>query len=96
MVRDIQMVEETIGQRLKRLREEAGLSKRELARRSGIDRLHIYQIEIGKVQSPTIKTVAALANGLDISPIEFFDGHSTKDRARIKARLIEYIRRFEV
>jgi transcriptional regulator with XRE-family HTH domain len=39
------MEEESIGDTLKRLRLEVGLSKRELGRRSGVDRVYITQIE---------------------------------------------------
>jgi transcriptional regulator with XRE-family HTH domain len=66
------MTEETIGQRLKRLREEAKLSKRRLAELSGIDRVHIIQIEGGKVKSITLRTAAALAKGLGKPPGVFF------------------------
>jgi transcriptional regulator with XRE-family HTH domain len=66
------MTEEAIGHKLRRLREQARLSKRELARRSGIDRVHIIKIESGKVKSITLKTAQRLAKGLDKPPSVFF------------------------
>jgi SOS-response transcriptional repressor LexA len=67
------MAEETIGQRLRRLRLAAGLSIRAFAKHSGVDREHIYQIEGGKVKSITLKTAQRLAKGLGRSPSVFFD-----------------------
>lgn len=96
---DTQMNEETIGQRLRRLREAAGLSKRELAKRSGIDREHIYQIEGGKVKSITLKTAERLAKGLGKPPAVFFgNGHNNNTAETLEqliAPLLDYIRRLK-
>lgn len=56
------------GQRLRRLRQEKGLSQQELAAKSGISRVTIARIELGE-QSPRYETIVALAKGLNI-PIE--------------------------
>lgn len=47
------MEEETIGDRLKRLRESKNLSQRQLAIRCGLDRGYISQLEAGKTESIT-------------------------------------------
>jgi transcriptional regulator with XRE-family HTH domain len=47
----------------------AGRSQREVARRSGLGRTHIVQIEQGR-QNITLTTLFALARGLDVAPAE--------------------------
>lgn len=71
------MDKETIGERLRRLRLEVGLSQRQLGKTSGVDREYICQIEAGKVKSITLRTAERLANGLGKSPAVFFDGKDT-------------------
>jgi len=71
------MDEEKIGERLRRLRLKAGLSQRELAKRSGVDREYICQIEGNKVKSITLRIAEALAKGLGRPPAVFFgDGQN--------------------
>ena len=92
------MVEEKIGDRLRKLRLEVGLSQRELAKRSGVDREYICQIEADRPNSPktiTLRTARALAKGLGISPCRFFDeDHKEADKETID-RLIEHIKKFK-
>ncbi len=52
---------------LKKLREEKGISIRELAVRSNLENSHVQRIEKGKV-NVALTTIFALADGLDISP----------------------------
>lgn len=65
------MREETIGERLRRLRLESGLSQRQLAKTSGVDREYICQIEGDKVKSITLRMAKALAKGLGKPPEVF-------------------------
>ena len=83
------MTEERIGDRLRRLRMEAGLSQRELAKRSGIDREYICQLEANKTGTITLRTAESLAKGMGINPCSFFSGNHTKD---LKEKLIEHIK----
>jgi repressor LexA len=89
------MAEEKIGDRLKRLRLEAGLSQRELAKRSGMDREYICQIEANKTKTITLKTAESLASGLGISACMFFNENHREITDEIKARLIEHINNFK-
>lgn len=82
------MAEETIGQRLRRLRLEAGLSIRGLAKHSGVDREHIYQIEGGKVKSITLRTAQRLAKGLGQPPSVFF-GEPPETTATLKKSIAD-------
>ena len=56
------------GKNLKKYRQMKGWSQKELAEKSGVSERTIGYIENGIV-SPTLKTLQALANGLDVSPM---------------------------
>jgi transcriptional regulator with XRE-family HTH domain len=58
--------EETFGQRLKRLREAAGLTQLELADAAGMHRFGVAKLERDEY-SPSWDTVQALCQGLGIS-----------------------------
>ena len=53
------------GERLKALREKAGLSQRELARLAGIEAMQISRYERG-VGYPAVETLIAIARTLDV------------------------------
>ncbi|MCR4404705.1 MAG: helix-turn-helix domain-containing protein [Candidatus Acetothermia bacterium] len=57
-----------LGERLKRLRGEAGLSQEALAAKSGLSRVTIARLEAGE-QDPHYETLLALARGLGL-PLE--------------------------
>lgn len=57
---------ELIGENLKRLRSEAGLSLDAVARLSGVSKSMLGQVERGEV-NPTISTLWRIANGLKVS-----------------------------
>ena len=52
-----------LGQRIKRLRLQAGLSQEQLAKRSGISRVTLARMELGE-HSPRMDTLRAIARGL--------------------------------
>ena len=89
------MTEERIGDRLRRLRTEVGISQRELAKRSGVAREHINQIEANKTKSMTLRIAEALAKGLGVSPSRFFDGAHSEEAEKIIEGLIDYLKRFK-
>jgi transcriptional regulator with XRE-family HTH domain len=60
------------GQNLKRLRELKKLTPELLATYANIETKQIYRIEAGE-HSPTISTVAAIANALELHPKKLFD-----------------------
>lgn len=89
------MNEEKIGDRLRRLRTEVKLSQRELAKRSGVDREYINQIEANKTKSMTLRIAVALAKGMGVSPSRFFNGAHSEETEEMIERLIEHIRKFK-
>lgn len=62
-----------IGQLLKQLREDAGLSLYELERRSGVNRAKLQRIESGEIRHPTMPTLTKLAAAHDIEPEDLYD-----------------------
>lgn len=89
------MAKEKIGDRLRRLRTDAGLSQRELAKRSGVDREYICQIEANKTKSMTLRMAEALAKGMGIAPCNFFNEDHEEITEVIIERLIEHIKKFK-
>ena len=66
----------TFGERLKRLRELAGLSQTELSRRSGMPRPLISMLESGKRSGLTAESARNLARALGVT-IDYLIGDST-------------------
>ena len=58
-------------ERIKSLRETAGLTQTELARRAGIDRSYYAEVEAG-LHSVSIDRIVAIADALDASPRDLF------------------------
>ena len=55
----------TLGQRIRRLRNAAGLSQDALARAAGIERVTLARLEKGE-QTPRYKTLGAIARALGV------------------------------
>lgn len=80
-----------IGQRLKAVRQQAKLSQRELAKRSGVTNGFISQVEKNQV-SPSIGSLKKLLDGLPMSLAEFFadtedNGHPVVYRPDVQPEL---------
>lgn len=79
-----------LGQRLKELRLQAGLSQERLAWAADITPAFVGQLE-RNMKSPTAKTLTKLANALNISVAEFFSEPVTQDAEQKAAiRQISY------
>lgn len=72
------------GERLRRFREQAGLSQTDLAKAGGVSRSYISMIEAGKVR-PSPGVMEAFANHLDV-PVEALIGKADEagDRALVE------------
>jgi len=57
---------ETIGDKIKRLRNKQGLTQDELARKSDLPYTTLTKIESNVITKPTIQTVMKIAKGLGI------------------------------
>jgi transcriptional regulator with XRE-family HTH domain len=56
-----------LGFLLRRLREERGLSLRELAQLSEVDHAYIYRLEAGEKESPSVETLSKLSRALRVN-----------------------------
>jgi DNA-binding XRE family transcriptional regulator len=60
-----------LGRNLRRVRTAAGLTQTALAKRSGIDRSYVSDLEAGQ-RNPTAMTLQRLAAVLGVTPVVFF------------------------
>ncbi len=58
---------ETIGDKIKQLRNKQGLTQDELARKSDLPYTTLTKIESNVITKPTIQTVVKIANGLGVT-----------------------------
>lgn len=58
----------TIQSSLRQLRLESGFTMTELARKAGVSRTYISELESGKATVPSLAVVTALAKALGVSP----------------------------
>ncbi len=70
----------TVGDRLKRIREDLGISMRELAAKADVAASFVSRIEAGKA-SPTIMTLQKLLGALDVEVVDFFRQENAPDPA---------------
>jgi len=71
----------TIGDRLRKIRTERGLTQEELAGHAGVSVDLIKKLEQGRRQSARLTSLAALANALDVALSEFTDKRPRLDGA---------------
>lgn len=67
------MITEKVGQRIKELRTEMGISQEKLALKAEIDRTYLAGVESGK-RNLSIKSLEKIVMSLDISFHDFFEG----------------------
>jgi transcriptional regulator with XRE-family HTH domain len=72
------VAEQTFGQRLKQLREEAGLTQPQLAERAGMNRFGVAKLEQGQ-REPSWDTVQRLAKALGVGCSAFEGTVSAED-----------------
>lgn len=60
-------INEVLGAKVKRLRQEAGITQVMLSQRSGLFRTHLSRIECGTA-NPTLAAIVSIANALEVNP----------------------------
>ena len=65
-----------IGERVKALRDQRGLTLQEVADRCGITKSWIWEIEQGRQRNPSVNSAVALSRALGVS-LDFLTGLST-------------------
>lgn len=63
-----------LGRRLKAARGRTGLSQLELASRAGVDPGTVSGIELGQIERPLARTLARLADALEIT-VDYLEGY---------------------
>jgi len=71
-------MENSLGQKLRALREQQGLTLKQLFERSGVSLSHISALERGERVRPSYDRLYKLAKALGVSP-SYFTGESTLD-----------------
>lgn len=72
------MVEFNVGARLKAIRQQNGLSQRQLAETSGVPHGQISMIETNK-SSPSVASLRKILGGLNLGMSEFFEPEASED-----------------
>lgn len=78
------MAESALGRLLKKLREDQGLSLREVANRAGVDHAYVYRLETGDKEAPSEEVLTKLIGALsptqrDIDLLRYFASHVETD-----------------
>lgn len=74
----------TIGENIKRIRKEKGLTQKALGKLCGINEATIRKYELGKL-NPKIETVQRIANALNVSVLDILNYEfSHKDKEKMK------------
>ena len=68
----------TLGERIKKLRKEMGLSLGKLSEASGISNAYLCQLETGKSKDPSLSKARQLASALNTTIGYLFDGTEVK------------------
>lgn len=69
--RILYMITEDIGNRIKEIRSEKGISQEKLALKAELDRTYVAGVENGK-RNPSIKSLEKIINALDTNFGNFF------------------------
>lgn len=67
------MITEKVGNRIRELHNETGLSQEKFALKIGMDRTYFASIELGK-RNIALKNIEKIANGLGVTLSELFEG----------------------
>ena len=67
------MITETLGQRIKELRNKNGISQEKFALSIGMDRTYFASVEAGK-RNISIVNIKKIADGLGVSLSDLFEG----------------------
>lgn len=77
-----------LGQRLRELRSEAGMSLRDVERRSGLQSGYLSQLERGKIAHPGPSVLRSVANGYGVryEDVLSWSGYAPLDAGSLSAR----------
>lgn len=61
----LQDIQHVVGERIKAIRQQKGITQDRLADMAGLNRAHLYRLETGR-QSMTLRTLKIVADALDV------------------------------
>ena len=67
-----------VGMRIRKLRNEQGVSLRDFGKRAGVHPFHVMAIELGQLAANT-KTLRSIANGLGVAPLDLLNHDAEND-----------------
>ena len=70
---DNTMITERVGNRIRELRSQTGLSQEKFALKIGMDRTYFASVELGK-RNIALKNIEKIASGLGVTLSELFEG----------------------
>ena len=79
-------MQETLGERIRKERLRYGMSQVELARRIGISKTAMSQIESGETEDPRVSRLSAIADILGVS-MDYLAGREDEDSTPAPQRL---------
>jgi|SRR5579864_3859570 len=82
-------MDDTFAERLRRLREQRGLSVGKLALRAGLTEAAIRKMEYGDTKGHGLVNGLKIAEALDVDPWELAFGHRRKKGPRVESKTIE-------
>ena len=90
-----QQAPQSLGQRIRALRQKQKLSLSELARLADVSKGYLSQVERSKATRPSAITIFAIADALDVSVTELFEGEETESRpSSVEVELPDSLRAF--
>ena len=78
-----------IGDNIRRIRKNAGMSQQDLAERCGISKSQLSRLESGEQKNPTIQTIIPIATAVGVSLDEIVFGESTETMTYLSKALDE-------
>ncbi|MBW2285236.1 MAG: cupin domain-containing protein [Deltaproteobacteria bacterium] len=87
-------IQANVGQRVRAVREQRGLSLRDISQRTGLQEDHLHRIEEGVV-APPLGTVIKLAKALEMKMGYFISGEQDRPYTIVRARDRKVISRYD-
>ena len=78
-----------LGERIKALRRQAGLTQEELAEQVGLDARHLSRLEVGR-NFPSLDSLERIATVLNVPLVEFFQFPGQETTASLRAYLTRF------
>jgi transcriptional regulator with XRE-family HTH domain len=88
-LKDIPLIE-GVGQRIRALRTERGLSLREFGKQADVHPFHVMAIELGQIATNT-ETLRSIAIALDVAPMDLLN-HNAHEEDNDLGAILELMR----